>query len=471
VTRAADLIVIGGGAAGITAAREGARRGARTVLVQDGPPGGECTFSGCVPSKALLAVAEADGSWADARQAIDRSISTIAATEDAAALSREHIEVLAGRASLRSGSEISVDGTLVRASQIVLATGSSPVVPPIPGLDSIDVLTNESVFRLDRQPASMVILGGGPVGCEMAEAFARLGTTVTVIEQIDRLLPRDEPEAAAVVRRSLEARRVTVRSSTTVTRAEPIAGGARLHLSDGVTVDAERIFVAAGRRAVTAGLGLAEAGVAVDERGSIVVHDTMATSLHGVWAIGDVTGLMQLTHAAGQMAHIAVSNALKPRFDPRRRRFDPLLVPWATFTQPEVAHVGLTEEAAATTTTGARVAFVPLTEVDRAITSDHTDGFVKLIAGPRRVTGNAGGGRLLGATIVAPRAGEMIHEPALAMTTRMFTGRLAQAVHAYPTWSMAVQQAALQFFFETGGRSARPAIADTTIGATEPMPT
>jgi pyruvate/2-oxoglutarate dehydrogenase complex dihydrolipoamide dehydrogenase (E3) component len=138
----------------------------------------------------------------------------------------------------------------------------------------------------------------------------------------------------------------------------------------------------------------------------------MATSLQGVWAIGDVTGLMQLTHAAAQIASIAVSNALRPRFDPRRRHSDPLLVPWATFTQPEVAHVGLTEDAAATTTTGARVAFVPLTEVD------HTDGFVKLIAGPRRVTGNAGGGRLLGATIVAPRAGEMIHEPALCPTRR-----------------------------------------------------
>lgn len=270
--------------------------------------------------------------------------------------------------------------------------------------------------------------------------------------------------------RSLAAKGVTVRSATTVTWAEPIDGGARLHLSDGVAVDAERVFVAAGRLAVTAGLGLAEAGVALNERGSIVVQDTMATSLPGVGDIGDVTGLMQLTHAAAQMAYIAVSNALRPRFDPRRRRFDPLLVPWATFTQPEVAHVGLTEDAAATITTGARVAFVPLTEVDRAVTADQTDGFVKLIAGPRRVIGNAGGGRLLGATIVAPRAGEMIQEPALAMTTGMFTGRLAQTVHAYPTWSMAVQQAALQFFFETGGRLARPANADSTIGAAAPMP-
>ncbi len=456
MTTTADLIVIGGGAAGITAAREGARRGAHTVLVQDGPPGGECTFHGCVPSKALLAAAAAGSSWAQARHAIEGSIATIAATEDVDALGREGIDVITGRAALGAGEQVVVDGTSIYAPHIIIATGSGPALPPVAGLDTIDVLTNETVFRLEVQPASMVVLGGGPIGCELAEAFSRFGTTVTLVEQASRLLPRDEPEAAAIIHRSLEAKAVTVKLSTTVTRAERVKTKRRLHLSDGTTVDADQVLLAAGRRPVTSGLDLDRAGVAVDARGYVVVDDTMATTRPGVWAIGDVTGAMQLTHAAGKMAYVAVANATRSRFDPRRARFDPHLVPWATFTDPEVAHIGLTEADAASIP-GAMVAFLPLTDVDRAITANRTDGFVKLIAGPRRLLGTAGGGRLLGATIVAPRAGEMIHEVALAMTTNMFTGRLAQTTHAYPTWSMAIQQAALQFFFESGGRSARPA--------------
>lgn len=461
MTTTADLLVIGGGAAGITAAREGARRRATTLLVQDGPPGGECTFSGCVPSKALLAAAAApDTSWAQARRAIDRSIATIAATEDDAALRGEGIEVITGRAALGGTGRVVVDGAVIHASHIIIATGSAPALPPVPGLDTIGVLTNESVFQLDTQPVSLVVLGGGPIGCEMAEAFSRLGTAVTIIEQALRLLPRDEPEAAAVIQRALQARGVTVKLATTVTRAErPGPNTRRLHLSDGTSVDTDQVLVAAGRRPVTTGLALEAAGVDVDQRGYIRVDDTMATSRRGIWAIGDVTGTMQLTHAAGRMAYVAAANATRARFDPRRAQFDPQLVPWATFTDPEVAHIGLSEADAASIP-GAMVAFLPLTEVDRAITADRTDGFVKLIAGPRRLIGFAGGGGLLGATIVAPRAGEMIHEIALAMTTNMFTGRLAQTTHAYPTWSMAIQQAAMQFFFTTGGRRAVPAHRD-----------
>ena len=461
MTTTADLLVIGGGAAGLTAAREGARRGARTVLVQDGLPGGECTFSGCVPSKALLAAAVApDPTWAKARHAIDRSIATIAATEDVPALRGEGIEVVTGRATLGGPGAVVVDGTVIHAPHIIIATGSAPALPSVPGLDTIAALTNESVFQLDTQPASLVVLGGGPIGCEMAQAFSRLGTAVTIIEQAPGLLPRDEPEAAAVIQRSLQARGVTVKVATTVTRAEqPSPTTRRLHLSDGTTVDADQVLVAAGRRPITSGLALEAAGVDVDERGYIRVDDTMATSRPGIWAIGDVTGTMQLTHAAGRMAYVAVANATRSRLDPRRARFDPQVIPWATFTDPEVAHIGL-READAASIPGALVAFLPLAEVDRAVTSDRTDGFVKLIAGPRRLLRSAGGGSLLGASIVAPRAGEMIHEIALAMTTNMFTGRLAQTTHAYPTWSMAIQQAALQFFFESGGRRAVPAARD-----------
>lgn len=219
------------------------------------------------------------------------------------------------------------------------------------------------------------------------------------------------------------------------------------------------MLVAVGRRPATAGLGLAEIGVALEGRGHVRTDATLATSVNGIWAIGDVTGRMPFTHAAARMGFVAARNALAPR-GRRRPRFDPTAMPWVTFTAPEVGRVGMTEADASTV--GGRVAYLPLDAVDRAIPPARPAGFVKLIAGPRRLLRNAGGGRLLGATVVAPTGDELIHEAALAMRTRMFTGRLAQTTHAYPTWSTAIQQAAAQFFFELDGRTARPARPEPT---------
>jgi pyruvate/2-oxoglutarate dehydrogenase complex dihydrolipoamide dehydrogenase (E3) component len=226
-----------------------------------------------------------------------------------------------------------------------------------------------------------------------------------------------------------------------------------LHLAGGSTLDAERLLLAVGRKARTDGTGLDAAGVAT-EQGFVVTDDRLATSASGIWAAGDVTGRLAFTHAADEMGRVAAGNACSPRW--RRRRFDASAIPWVTFTDPEVGRVGLTEDDAAIPGP-ARVAFLPMAEVDRAIVTGETAGFVKLVAGPRPVLRTVGGGRLLGATIVASRAGELIHEPTLAMRTRMFTGRLAQTTHAYPSWSVAVRQAAAQFFVETEGRQARPA--------------
>lgn len=211
------------------------------------------------------------------------------------------------------------------------------------------------------------------------------------------------------------------------------------------------MLVAVGRTGAIEGLGLDAAGVATD-RGFIVTSDTLATSADGIWAVGDVAGKLQFTHAADEMGRIAAANALSRLPD---RKFRPEWVPWVTFTGPEVARVGVTEAEAAAR--GARVAYVPMSEVDRAITAGATDGFVKLVAGPRTVLRNAGGGRLLGATVVAARGGELIGEAALALRTGMFVGRLAQTIHPYPTWSTALRQAAAQFFMDVGGRRARPA--------------
>jgi pyruvate/2-oxoglutarate dehydrogenase complex dihydrolipoamide dehydrogenase (E3) component len=448
-----ELIVIGGGAAGISAARTAARHGLRPLLVQAGRIGGECTFTGCVPSKSLIEAAAAGHSFAAATSAMRSSIETIAAREADDVLAREGIDVLHGWATFRSRREVEVDGASVRARRVVIATGSRPAVPAIDGLRGVDYLTNETVFDLEAAPASLAILGGGAMGCELAQTFARFGSEVTVIETEARLLPREEPEASTTVAEALGAEGVEVRAGRTVTTAEAVTanGAVRLRLDDHSSVEADRLLIAVGRAADTDGLGLDAAGVATD-RGFVVTDDSLATSGPGIWAAGDVAGKLQLTHAAYEMGRIAATNALSPRW--RRRAFDPTAIPSVVFTAPEVARVGLTEQDAVRN--GARVAFLPMSEVDRAVVSGQTAGFVKLIAGPRPLLRNLGGGRILGATVVAARAGEAIHEPALAMRTAMFTGRVAQTVHAYPTWSVAIQQAAAQFFFEIEGRRARP---------------
>jgi pyruvate/2-oxoglutarate dehydrogenase complex dihydrolipoamide dehydrogenase (E3) component len=453
IERHADLVVVGGGAGGLAAARAGARRGARVLLVQRGPLGGDCTFTGCVPSKALIEAAHRGDAFDRAIAAARRAVEVVAAIETDEVLRREGVDVLHGWATFREPGVLDVDGVVVRARRVVVATGASPALPPIDGLDDIDFLTNETVWDLDASPTSLAVLGGGAVGSELAQAFARLGSTVTVIEGLDRILPREDPEVSAVITEALSASGVAIRTGQVVERIAPLdpKGSVRLDLADGSTVEAERLLVAVGRAGAFDGLGLEAAGVGT-ARGYITTDETLATTTKGVWAVGDVTGRLQFTHAADEMGRIAAANALGRT---GRRRFRTGSVPWVTFTDPEVAQVGMTEAEAADR--GGRVAYLPMSEVDRAIAAHETLGFVKLITGPRHLLRNAGGGRVLGATIVASRAGEMIHEPALAMRTGMFAGRLAQTMHAYPTWSVAVRQAAAQFFMETGGRQARAA--------------
>jgi pyruvate/2-oxoglutarate dehydrogenase complex dihydrolipoamide dehydrogenase (E3) component len=447
-----DLVVVGGGAAGLGAARAGVRAGARVLLVSDGEPGGDCTFYGCVPSKTLIESARQGLPYAVAAQRVRDVVAQVAATESAEALRREGIKVRLGRARLLSARQVAVGRDRIRAGAVVLATGSRPAVPPVPGLEAADFLTNETVFDLTELPASLAVIGGGPVGCELAQAFARLGSRVTLVEAADRLLPREEPPASATLTRVLARDGVDVRTGVGVER---VMSGGRLRLAGGAEVVAARLLVAVGRTPVTDGLELDAAAVGTDERGHVITDDRLRTTARTVYAAGDVTGRLLFTHAAYEMGRIAAGNALGRWRRPRRYR--PHATPWVTFTDPEVARVGLTEAQAAATVRGAQVAHLPLSETDRALAAGRTDGFVTLIAGPRPVVGSLGGGRILGATIVAERGGEMIHGPVLAMATGMFTGRLAATTHAYPTWSYAVQLAAAQFFMTIGGRRAHPA--------------
>jgi len=450
-----DLVVIGG-ATGLGAARAGAAAGARTLLISEGKIGGECTFTGCVPSKTLIEAAARGAAFPAAMTAVRDTVAAIAATETAEVLKREGVDVLRGRVAFLSPREVSVDGRVLRARRFIVATGSRPAVPLVPGLAESGYLTNETIWGVGELPGRLAVLGGGAVGCELAQAFARLGSQVTVIEAAPRLLPAADPAASQVVEHVFRAAGICVRTAVAATRVTHSESGVIVDLASGDQTAADRLLVAAGRQPAADHLGLENAGIRLDERGNVVTDRHLATTAAGTYAAGDVTGRMPFTHAAHAMGRLAARNALRRRWSPPRA-FATSAIPWVVFTDPEVAQVGLTEAQAATAQKGARVAYLPASEADRAVTAGRTDGFVKIIAGPRRVLGAAGGGRVLGATIVAARAGEMIHEPALAMRAGMFTGRLAQTVHAYPTWSLAVQQAAAQFFGQFGGRSARPA--------------
>lgn len=400
----------------------------------------------------------------DAIAAVREAVAAIAATETAAVLEREGIEVVRGRAAFISPQEIEVGRQRLRARRFVVATGSRPAIPPIRGLTQVGYLTNETVFGLHGCPASLAVLGGGAVGCELAQAFRRFGTAVTVVEEAPRLLPAMDRRAARVIEHVFRREGIQMRTGVPVIGVEQDRHGVRLSLARG---EAERVLVATGREPVTGGLAAEAAGVRLDGQGHIVTGPDLVTSAPGIYAAGDVTGRMPFTHAAHAMGRLAARNATGGRqfargaahgLPGRRGIFTTTAIPRVIFTDPEVAQVGITEDEAAGRR-GSKVAYLSASEVDRAVTAGATDGFVQLIAGPRPLLGKTGGGRVLGGTIVAARAGEMIHEIALAIRTGMFTGRLAQAVHAYPTWSLAVQQAAAQFFPGATGLGGRRALA------------
>ena len=517
-----DLIVIGGGAAGLGAVRAALWAGADVAMVTDSAPGGDCTFTGCVPSKTLLAAARDGLDFAEAMARVRATVEHIAATESADVLRAEGATVIQGRARLVTHDTVAVGDRRITAPRIVLATGSRPSLPEVRGLAESRPLTNETVFALTEAPKSLGIIGGGATGCELAQAFGILGTEVTLFEFHHQLLPAEEPEAAIVVRESLQRLGVSVRRRAAVVRigAGSAAGGGfdgpysvfcRGRAEPAVV---EQLLVAAGRTPATEGLGLEEMKLKLGEWvGHILTDERLETSVRGVYAAGDVAAwrlrhpsrqrnrptplfkidkiddrlpsrpgrrpgtrwpreravltrarrvsrsdprrqrqhyaALMLSHAADEMGRIAAGNALGKGL---RGKFRGDLVPRVVFTDPEVASVGVIPGHAPP---GSRVAYLPLAEVDRAITDGRTDGFIAIVAGPRRLLRNAGGGRILGATIVAPRAGEMIQEVVLAMRTGAFTGRLAQTSHAYPTWSSGVQKAAAQFFGEIDGRRAR----------------
>lgn len=439
-----DLVVIGGGSAGLTAARTAGRLGARTLLIEQDRLGGDCLWTGCVPSKALLHVAaevraarcagaygltaaSGPADLAAAMAHVKEAIAAIEPHDSAEALHALDIEVACGAAEFTGPRTLSAAGRGISFRYALVATGSTPSLVPVPGLAEADPLTSDTVWDLSELPGRLVVLGGGPAGCELGQAFARLGSQVTLVEAVDRLLPREEPRASEVVRESLETDGVTV---LTGYRAEKIADG-ELH-GPGAPIPYDRLLAVTGRRANTAGLGLEAAGVRLDEHGQIVTDGRLRTTNPRIYAAGDVTGQSAFTHLGGvQGGAVAVEALLGVR-----RGIDYDAVPGVTYTDPEVARVGLTAtEAHARYGEDVRVRTLDHDRVDRAVADGRTEGFSTLVLGPR--------GKIVGATVVAPRAGETIAHLAAAVRLGWTPSQYAKTVHPYPTYADGPWHAAL----------------------------
>ena len=452
-----DVVVVGGGTAGLTAALAARHEGARVALVErEGRIGGDCTYYGCVPSKALIEIAHAlhgarqlaeDGilegpfpvSYPAVAARLHHVVAEIAADERDSRFLDAGIDLVYGPARFVGDHELAVGDRCVRGRRFVLATGTEPAVPAVAGLDRVPYLTNRTIFDLSALPQRLIVLGGGGIGLELAQTFRRFGSDVVVIELLERLLANDEPEAGELARVFLEDEGIDIRLGAKATAAHHRDGRFTVTLERG-EVSGDALLVAAGRRAAVVGLGLETVGVDL-VNGYVRVDRRCRTSRDHVYAAGDVTGGLQFTHVASHEGAVAGRNAAG-----KRAATDERVVPWITFLDPEVAHVGLTEEQARERHRQIRVVTYPMSGVDRARIAGRTLGFVKLVTTRRGLLGWVGGGMLVGAEIVGPGAGELIHECALAIRTRAFAGRLAQTIHAYPALSLAIQQAASQLF-------------------------
>ncbi len=473
-----DLVVVGAGAAGLAAARAARRAGRRVALVEADKPGGDCTHSGCVPSKTLLDVAHRVAGAREAQQwglgqvgevdlpAVLRRVREVVAQveqdESPEQLASEGIELVTGWARFSAPRTLDVAGRTLTAPRVVLATGAAAAVPPFEGLDRVPHLDNRTVFALEEAPAHLLVLGGGSIGVELAQAFARLGVPVTLVEAASRLLLEEEPEAARVVSAALERDGVRVLTGAAVER---VTAGPTLHLAGGAVVAGSHLLVAVGRAPATAGLGLEEAGVALGDRGEVVTDRFLRTTVEQVFAAGDCTSPLQLTHVGDEQGRLAAANAFASRSRlpglGGAREFDDSVIPWVTFTDPEVGRVGMTEQQAFHAYgERARVAVVPLHEVDRARSAGRTDGYLKLIAGPRRLAPTRLLDRVVGLIAVAPVGGELAAQAAVAMRTGMIAGRIAQTIAPYPTYALGLRVAAARLYGTVSGATWRPARPD-----------
>ncbi len=447
-----NLVVIGAGTAGLNCAAAVAGLGGKVALIERHLMGGDCLNVGCIPSKILIRSARVMTDFRNAEDfgvppptGIDtefgltmerlRRLRARISQHDSAARFRElGVDVFFGNARFVSAEAIEVDGAVLRFAKAVIATGARSVDPRIPGIADVGYLSNETVFNLTDRPARLMVIGGGPLGCELAQAFHRLGSKVSIIQREPRFLPREEREAAQLLAQSFQRDGMQLHLNTEALRVEPSPQGKIVHLLKEArpsTVVVDEIFVAAGRAPNVEGLNLEAAGVRYDDTIGVHVNDFLQSSNPAIYAAGDVCLSTQYTHMAEASARIVVQNALFKG----RRKLSALIIPWCTFTDPEIAHVGLYVSQAHERGIAVKTYTVPMNDVDRAITDGEEVGFVKIHV-------KAGSDRIIGATIVARHAGEMINEISLAMVAGVGLRTIAEVIHSYPTQAAAIRLAA-----------------------------
>jgi pyruvate/2-oxoglutarate dehydrogenase complex dihydrolipoamide dehydrogenase (E3) component len=447
-----NLVVIGAGSAGLITAAIGAGIGAKVALIERHLMGGDCLNVGCVPSKAVIRVSRsikeardaeafglrlADGAQVDFGAAMERmrAIRAQISAEDSAARYRDElgVDVYIGDARFSGPDTVEVDGATLRFAKAVIATGARAVAPPIEGLQEAGYLTNETVFELTQRPARLGVIGSGPIGSELAQAFGRLGSQVTVFDMADHILPREDADAAQIVQQRLVDEGVKLELGCSVDKVEALENGKRVQItgSDGAAraVDVDALLVAVGRAPNVEGLNLETVGVEYDARRGVHTNDYLQTTNPKIYAAGDIAMAWKFTHAADAAAKIVVQNALFAR----TAKLSSLVMPWCTYTDPEVAHVGLYEHEA---DAGELDTYhVPLEAVNRAVTDGESEGFVK-------VHTRKGSDKIAGATIVSAHAGEMISEVTLAMVNKLGLSAIGNTIHPYPTQAEALKRAA-----------------------------
>jgi pyruvate/2-oxoglutarate dehydrogenase complex dihydrolipoamide dehydrogenase (E3) component len=444
-----DLCVIGAGSGGLSVAAGAARLGAEVVLIERGRMGGDCLNYGCVPSKSLLAAAKLAALWrhgaelglgysppqidfAAVADSVARVIARIAPNDSVERFEGLGVRVAAAEARFTDPRTLTAGDLVVRPRRFVIATGSHPAIPPIPGLDGVPYLTNETIFENRVRPEHLIVIGGGPIGVEIAQAYCRLGARVTVLD-IGPLLPRDDPELAAELAERLASEGVGLRPMTTIAAVDRAGDGVSVRLAAGERIEGSHLLVAAGRRPSIAELDLAAAGIAANAAG-IVVDRRLRTTNRRAFAVGDVAGGPQFTHIAAYHAGIVLKNALFRL----PAKTDYRALPWVTYTDPELAQVGLGEAAARAAGADPRVLRWSFADNDRAQTERDTAGQVKIVTSRR--------GRILGAAILGTGAGELILPWALAVARRLKIRAVAELIVPYPTRGEAGKRAAGEFY-------------------------
>lgn len=455
-----DSIVIGGGSAGLTTAGISANFGAKTMMIEQDRLGGDCTWSGCIPSKTLIKAASVMHNAKEAKKYgltlddVQFDVSKVMEhvdqvrrdvyedADDPAIFEEMGIEVVQGRAEFVDDHTIKItDGNglerEVTGKYFFICTGARASVPSVKGVDDIDFLTNESLFEIEKIPEKLIIIGGGPIGTEMAQGFVRLGTSVDVIDMAPGILTNDDPELTSILKEKLEEEGVTYHLNSSVKEVRKSDSGVEIVIEkDGVesSVTGSKVLFATGRKANIEALNLNAAGIEYTKSG-VTVNDKCRTSKRNIYAVGDVTGRYQFTHMSEHMAKIATSNALIKV----PMKIDKKHVPWVTFTEPELGHVGASEKQLKDSGENFEVYKFPFSKIDRAITDGQTTGMIKVYA-------KKWSGKILGASILGAHAGEMISQYALAMRNGVSLRDFADTIHPYPSYGLGARRAADQWY-------------------------